>query len=123
MPHVLDMEWNHMSPTCKLRPPAATVQKEMRIWLDAVEKHYGKRPIIYTSIDFYRDNRLHQFDGYEWWLRSVSAHPEERYNGERFLFWQYTGTGEIPGVEGDADINVFNGTEAQWRAWLQANAR
>lgn len=123
LPHVLDMEWNHMSPSCKLRPPAATVQSEMRVFLDMIERHYGKRPIIYTSIDFYRDNRLHEFEGYDWWLRSVSAHPSERYGTNRFLFWQYTGTGEIPGIKGDADINVFNGTHAQWRAWLRRHQK
>jgi lysozyme len=118
LPHVLDMEWNHLSPTCRHRPDAATVKREMRIFLDTIEKHYGKRPIIYTSIDFYRDNRLADFHGYEWWLRSVSAHPDERYDGRRFLFWQYTGTGRVPGMNGDADINVFNGSEADWRNWL-----
>ncbi len=118
LPHVLDMEWNHLSPSCKLRPPAATVQREMRIFLDAIEKHYGKRPIIYTSIDFYEDNKLSSFKGYDWWLRSVSAHPHDRYDGENFLFWQYTGTGKVPGITGDADINVFNGSPEQWRRWL-----
>ncbi len=120
LPHVLDMEWNHLSPSCKLRPPAATVQREMRIFLDAIEKHYGKRPIIYTSIDFYEDNKLSSFKGYDWWLRSVSAHPHDRYDGENFLFWQYTGTGKVPGITGDADINVFNGSPEQWRRWLGA---
>ena len=123
MPHVLDMEWNHLSPTCRVRPPAATVQREMKIFLDIIERHYGKRPIIYTTIDFYNENRLSEFKGYDWWLRSVANHPDKIYNRERFLFWQYTGTGEVPGIKGDADINVFNGTAAQWRAWLQANAR
>ena len=118
LPHVLDMEWNHLSPTCRLRPDAATVQREMRVFLDAIERHYGKRPIIYTSIDFYRDNRLADFHGYQWWLRSVSAHPDERYDSRDFLFWQYTGTGKVPGIAGDADINVFNGSADQWRRWL-----
>jgi lysozyme len=121
LPPVLDMEWNPFSPTCKTRPPAATVQSEMRIFLEMVERHYGRKPIIYTSIDFYEDNRLHEFHGYPWWLRSVSAHPIERYAGRPFLFWQYTGTGVIPGIEGDTDINVFHGTEAQWRQWLKDN--
>lgn len=123
LPPVLDMEWNHLSPTCKLRPPAATVQAEMRIWLDIVTRHYGKRPIIYTSIDFYEDNRLDGFHGYDWWLRSVAAHPHDRYGGRRWLFWQYTGTGELPGVQGDADINVFNGDVAAWRNWLRSATR
>lgn len=123
LPPVLDMEWNHTSPTCKLRPPATTVQAEMKVWLDIVGRHYGKRPIIYTSIDFYEDNRLDSFHGYDWWLRSVSAHPHDRYAGRGWRFWQYTGTGEVPGIRGDADINVFNGDAAEWRKWLKAAAR
>ncbi|TKT74132.1 GH25 family lysozyme [Aquamicrobium sp. LC103] len=119
LPHVLDMEWNHLSPTCRLRPPASVVRSEMKVFLDILTRHYGKRPIIYTSIDFFDDNGLSQFKGYDWWLRSVSAHPDDRYGNHPFLFWQYTGTGMVPGIKGDADINVFNGTEAQWRAWLK----
>jgi lysozyme len=123
LPPVLDMEWNHLSPTCKLRPPAATVQAEMKVWLEIVGRHYGKRPIIYTSIDFYEDNRLDGFHGYDWWLRSVSAHPHDRYGGRPWRFWQYTGTGEVPGMRGDADINVFNGDAAEWRKWLRSVSR
>ncbi len=122
LPPVLDMEWNHLSPSCKLRPPAATVQAEMKVFLDAVEKHYGKKPIIYTSIDFWEDNRLWEFKGYPWWLRSVAGHPDTKYGKQSFLFWQYTGTGIVPGIRGDADINVFNGSAASWRKWLKANA-
>ena len=123
LPPVLDMEWNPLSPTCRLRPPAATVHAEMRVFLDIVGRHYGRKPIIYTSVDFYEDNRLQEFHGYDLWLRSVAAHPHERYGGRRFLFWQYTGTGEIPGIKGDADINVFNGSVAQWREWLRTHRR
>lgn len=123
LPHVLDMEWNPQSPTCKLRPDAATVRSEMRIFLEALTRHYGKKPIIYTSIDFWEDNGLDRFRGYDWWLRSVSAHPHERYGRRNFRFWQYTGTGVVPGIEGDADINVFNGSRAEWKAWLRSNTR
>ena len=123
LPPVLDMEWNHRSPTCGLRPDAATVQAEMRVFLDMLTRHYGKRPIIYTTVDFYEHNRLHDVHGYHWWLRSVSAHPHDRYDRRPFLFWQYTGTGIVPGVEGDADINVFYGSATQWRDWLRTATR
>ena len=32
LPHVLDMEWNHLSPTCKLRPDPAIVRREMKVF-------------------------------------------------------------------------------------------
>jgi lysozyme len=123
LPHVLDMEWNHLSPTCTTRPPAATVQREMKTFLDMLERHYGKRPIIYTTVDFYEHNRLHEFKGYDWWLRSVAAHPTQRYPGEAYRFWQYTGTGRVPGIPGHADINVFNGSVDDWHRWLAAHTR
>lgn len=122
LPPVLDMEWNHTSPTCKLRPPAETVRAEMKVFLDTIERHYGKRPIIYTSVDFFEDNGLWRFKGYPFWLRSVAGHPDDKYGGHPFVFWQYTGTGILPGIKGDADINVFNGSAKAWRDWLKAHA-
>ena len=123
MPPVLDMEWNAHSPTCKLRPDAATVRSEMRVFLQAVERHYGKKPIIYTSFDFFDDNQLATFKGYPYWLRSTAGHPTERYGPHPFTFWQYTGTGIVPGIAGQADINVFNGNAATWKKWVAANTR
>lgn len=123
LPPVLDMEWNPKSPTCKLRPPPETVRSEMKTFLDIVERHYGKRPVIYTSVDFFDDNRLSSFRGYPYWLRSVADHPTDRYGDHPFVFWQYTGTGDVPGIGGNADINVFNGSHAQWRKWVAQNTR
>lgn len=123
LPPILDMEWNSQSPTCKTRPDPATVRSEMTTFLTIVEKYYGKKPIIYTSIDFFDDNDLASFRGYPYWLRSVAGHPSERYGSHPFTFWQYTGTGVVPGIKGNADINVFNGDVAAWRKWLKANTR
>lgn len=119
LPPVLDMEWNHLSPTCKKRPDAAIVRREMKIFLDAVERHYGKRPVIYTTIDFFDDNDLRRMREYPFWLRSVAGHPNEKYGEHPWTFWQYTGTGSVPGIRGDADINVFAGSPEQWRAWVE----
>lgn len=122
LPPVLDMEWNPSSPTCKLRPAPTTVRSEMKTFLDIVERHYGKKPIVYTSIDFFEDNGLANFKGVHFWLRSVAGHPTERYGSHPFTFWQYTGTGVVPGIDGNADINVFNGNAASWRKWLKTHA-
>ncbi len=123
LPPVLDMEWNHASPTCKFRPEPEAVRKEMSVFLKQVERHYRKKPIVYTTIDFYRDNQLYKLKGYPFWLRSVAGDPYEKYGNQPWLFWQYTGTGEVPGVKGDTDINVFNGDSKAWREWLAANTK
>ncbi len=121
LPPVLDMEWNHKSRTCPHRPQPETVRAEMRTFLQIVRGAYGKRPVIYTTVDFYHDNELWRLPGYDYWLRSVAGHPSEVYPGRDWTFWQYTGTGKVPGIDGPADINVFAGSPGQWRSWRARN--
>ena len=118
LPPVLDMEWNAESPTCKLRPPAATVRSEMQTWLSMVERHYGKRPIIYVTPDFYEENLVGHFQKYPYFLRTVAGHPSQKYPGQKWVFWQYSGTGNIPGIKGNADMNVFVGSPSAWKKWV-----
>ena len=120
LPPVLDVEWNPSSPTCKLRPDKATVKAEMKRFMDRLEAHYGKRPIIYTSVDFHRDNLEGAFQDYHFWVRAVAQHPQEIYPARRWAFWQYTSTGVVPGIKGETDINVFAGTEKNWQNWVAA---
>lgn len=118
LPPVLDMEWNQKSRTCPYRPPPETVRAEMLAFKRVVAAHYGRWPIVYTTVDFYRDNQLWLVDGTEFWLRSVAGHPSAVYPDQRWTFWQYTGTGLVPGVSGEADINVFAGNQIDWQVWL-----
>lgn len=119
LPPVLDIEWNHTSPSCKKRPDAATVRQEMHVFIDALTAHYGTRPVIYTTVDFWRENALGKLGNYDFWLRSVAAHPQITYPGARWVFWQYTGSGVVPGVGGEVDINAFNGSPEGWTNWLK----
>ncbi len=118
LPPVLDMEWNPFSPTCTLRPPANVVRRNARIFLALVKAHYGKQPIVYTTPRFYAENDLGRLDDVEFWLRSTSAHPRDKYPDERWTFWQYTSTGRVRGAAGDIDINVYEGSVASWERWL-----
>ncbi len=118
LPHVLDMEWTPKSRTCRLRPSGHDVRSEARKFLNILEAHYGRRPIIYTTVDFYRDTGIGNLGGTEFWLRSVAGHPQQVYPGAYWTFWQYTGTGLVPGIEGEVDINVFRGTPQAYGMWL-----
>ena len=120
LPPVLDMEWNPQSPSCKLRPPAHTVRREMKVFLNFVRRHYRQTPVVYTTPDFYRDNELSKIEDVSFWLRSVADHPDQTYPGQEWTFWQYTGTGKMSGVEGDTDINAFRGDRYAWKEWLEA---
>ena len=118
LPHVLDMEWTPHSKTCRLRPDGATVRAEAKRFLDILERHYGRRPIVYTTVDFHADTNIARLRGTEFWLRSVAGHPHKVYPKSPWRFWQYTGTGLVPGVEGPVDINTFNGHPETWVRWV-----
>ncbi|MGF6256576.1 glycoside hydrolase family 25 protein [Ensifer sp. LBL] len=120
LPPVLDVEWNGESKTCRHRPTPDEVRVEMKRFMDRLEAHYGKRPIIYTSVDFHRDNLVDQFKEHHFWVRSVAKHPGEVYVERRWAFWQYTSTGVIPGIDGATDINVFAGSAKNWKNWVAA---
>ena len=123
LPPVLDMEWNAKSPTCaSVRPPAGEVRALMRRWLRPVTAHFGQRPIIYTTPDFYAQNGLSQFTGYDFWLRSTARHVADVYPGQPWRFWQYSATGRIGGIAGNVDLNAFNGSREDWLAWVATRA-
>ena len=54
LPPVLDLEWNHLS-SCKNKPSRADALEKIRYMLDAMERHTGKLPIIYTDMTFHKD--------------------------------------------------------------------
>nr|WP_283258417.1 GH25 family lysozyme [Pseudomonas sp. GX19020] len=122
LPPVLDMEWTPFSPTCTIRREASVIREDARIFIDILTRHYGQKPILYTSIDFFEDNQMWKVTGADFWLRAVAKHPQDLYDGQHWLFWQYTSTGLVPGVKGEVDINVYEGNPIQWNAWLAARA-
>ncbi len=119
LPPVLDIEWNHASRTCRGRPEPATIRAEIATFQRLVAAHYGQRPVLYTTVDFYKANDLGRLRE-EFWLRSVAGHPRETFPGQRWTFWQYTGTGVVNGISGAADLNAFAGSEDDWVRWLAA---
>ncbi|TIT36310.1 MAG: muramidase [Mesorhizobium sp.] len=122
LPPVIDVEWNGDS-SCQRRPSREKVLEKMQVFMDKLERHYGQRPIIYTSPDFYRDNLRGAFPDYPFWLRAVARHPSKVYPDRKWLFWQYSGSGLSHGVTGRIDLNVFHGDERQWRAWAGGGGR
>ncbi len=118
LPPVLDIEWTPTSPTCRIRRAPAEIRAEVRIFLNALSQHFGQRPLIYTTLDFYHDNDLGKLGSADFWLRSVAAPPSTAYPGQAWRFWQYTSTGLVPGIPVPVDLNAFAGSRQDWSAWL-----
>ncbi|HMK90521.1 MAG TPA: GH25 family lysozyme [Methylocystis sp.] len=124
LPPVLDVEATPTSRTCTRRLEREETLHDMRVMLEEMERHYGKRPIIYTSVDFYQ--AILAGDGladYPIWVRSTKYHPTVRYGARKWTFWQYRSDGDVPGIRGAVDVNAFHGSHEQWRKWLAEQSR
>lgn len=78
-------------------------------WLSIVEKEYGVKPVLYTY-DNLKINILNDvvFEQYPHWIAHYDVEQLE-YQGP-WCFWQFSEKGELPGIKGHVDLNVFNGT-------------
>ena len=90
---MLDVEATPTSPTCHRHLTQSEAIADMQVMLQEMERHYRKRPIIYTTVDFYEailsDGALMD---YPIWVRSTKHHP--------------AGTARAPGISGSINPTV-----------------
>ncbi|MEF3364927.1 GH25 family lysozyme [Methylocystis sp. 9N] len=119
LPPVLDVEATPTSRSCKRTLYREEALRDMKAMLEEMERRYGKKPIIYSSVDFYQAI-LHSdaLSEYPIWVRSTKYHPQVRYGDRKWTFWQYRSDGRVPGIVGAVDQNAFYGSSDEWRSWL-----
>ena len=103
LPPVLDVEHKPKNQTDE------EFSQSVLEWLDLVEKHYGVKPIIYTYYKFktrYLSDPV--FDDYPYWIAHDYVDSVE-YQG-KWKFWQHTDVGRLPGIKGNVDFDIYNGS-------------
>ena len=102
-------------------PPVLDVEKKPRRqdkeafkqgvlqWLRMAERYYGVKPILYTNYKFkleYLNDSI--FNQYPYWIAHYYVDSVE-YQGQ-WKFWQHTDEGQLPGIKGNVDFNIYNGS-------------
>lgn len=101
LPPVLDIE--------RVGNDERQLRKNLKVWLDKIEKHYHVKPILYASYKFktrYLSDSV--FNTYPYWIAHYYA-DSVQYEG-KWRFWQHTDVGQLPGIKEKVDLNVFNGS-------------
>ncbi|MDX2233890.1 MAG: GH25 family lysozyme [Hyphomonadaceae bacterium] len=111
LPPAVDLE--HMGP-CRRGPTMTDIPREVDIYLDAVERATGRRPILYTTRQFH-DAHLTRIAGERFWVRSLFRWPQFRRRD--WVIWQHHNKGARPGVQGPVDLNSFRGDAAAFAAF------
>ena len=120
LPPVLDVEWNPASRTCpqKIDPDDALTM--MTTILAAMEKAYGRKPVIYVPRDFYDDVMSGELAEYPLWVRNIGEAPETGYDGRNWTIWQRQDDAAVDGITAPVDVDCFNGGEKAWRRWVSS---
>ena len=88
-------------------------------WLNAVEKHTKQQPVIYTNPSIASQIRLaKRFSGYKLWIAQYGVKSPTLSGWDDWTLWQYSQTGKLSGVNGNVDLDYFNGTIAELHALL-----
>ncbi len=91
-------------------PEKDAVIRELKTYLDTVEKQYGVKPMIYTRADLYKKYLKGEFDEYKKWISSLYSPLSWNYKDDWYI-WQYFNRGELQGYTGGEkyiDMNVLN---------------
>jgi len=95
------------------------------VWLQEVEKATGRKPIIYSdlsfAIEYLSDNRL---KGYYLWIADYEKKPQtlpQPWQASGWHFWQYSESSIVQGVDGEVDMDYFQGDKAALQQLIAAS--
>lgn len=92
--------------------------REMLVWLKEIGRRSGTMPIIYVSQDFV--NRYMPFAPEAMKpIRMGGRYGEYKPYLCHLSYWQLSPDGRVRGIQGDVDIDVFNGSEEQFKRYLR----
>lgn len=72
-------------------------------FLQMVEKHYGKKPLLYSGEYFYNRHFQGLFQDYHWMMARYSSTPPALKDGRTYFMWQYSDKGRISGISNLVD--------------------
>lgn len=96
----------------------AVINNKIHQWVDTVEKATGRRPLVYTGAWFWNPKvQSGDFVGYPLVDSYYCGNccPDIAAPWPSWTMWQYSSTGQVPGIAGNVDLDRFDGTLADLR--------
>jgi lysozyme len=120
LPPVLDVEV--LSNTALERAIAGA-----RRWLEIVASRLACKPILYTGSAFWRNTLKNSpaFSDYPLWIAHYTTGPDPLVPSAwpKWMFWQFSQLGKLAGINGNVDLDVFNGSALELEAFCMSRAR
>jgi lysozyme len=97
----------------------ATLKQRVYDWLDTVQAATGRAPIVYSYPSWFAALSMTEakLASYPLFIASYNSCATIPQPWTTAVFWQYSATGTVPGVTGNADVDRFFGSGADLDAF------
>jgi lysozyme len=87
----------------------------MGTWLGTLESRTGRRPIMYSRASFLNTLPIPaDFRRYPLWVAHYGVQQPALPNvWDSWVIWQHVSTGHVAGIQGNVDLNRFNGSHSE----------
>lgn len=82
--------------------------KKFQEFLNMVEDHFGKKPMIYTVNSFYNLNLAGRYKEYHFLIGRYGENAPNMRDKSNWTVWQFSETGKVDGIPKLVDIDVIN---------------
>jgi lysozyme len=94
---------------------ASTIVAGINTWMARVKAQTGLTPILYSAAGFLSPlgSTVSTLSNYPLWAANWNVScPTIPSTWQKWVLWQYSASGTVPGISGAVDLNRFNGTLA-----------
>ena len=116
LPPMLDVEPSDAQ--IRLMGGQEVMFRNIRTWLNIVERRTGARPILYVNqrfVNIWLDLAPDLKRDYLFWIARYGEYKPDVH----LAFWQMSDNGRVSGITPEVDIDAFNGYEGQWKEFLR----
>lgn len=104
LPMVVDVEES-------MGQPSSVVISNLTSFLSSLQGWTNQQPMIYTDSGFWNGLGTSDFGPYPLWIAQYGvAAPALPAGWTLWDFWQHSETGQVAGIQGSVDLNVFSGS-------------
>ncbi|MCB1172672.1 MAG: lysozyme [Leptospiraceae bacterium] len=111
MPPAIDIEF---SGNCPVHPTPLQLKSDLLEFSAVMYQHFKYHVILYLTRKAFQAYGDSLSDSYSIWISDVRSRPDD----VNWLLWQHSVWGSVPGIRGDVDLNVFNGSRLEFYGWL-----
>ncbi|WP_317163461.1 glycoside hydrolase family 25 protein [Mucilaginibacter arboris] len=98
--------------------PPDQMRKELKKFLDYLEKKTHAKPIIYSGLSFYQDYLSGYFDSYPFWIAHYYQDHLKINPATNWWFWQHSDKAKVNGINHVVDFNAFKGDDQDFQRLL-----